>query len=107
MGRRKGHMSFRDAMELVDDDLPDGAFFAIAHEIAGLDYGDGFDELAEEELGEALPGDVARVVVPRQMRPPGPMPRRVCCIVCRKKFPGSGSLDQHYSAKPRSHRRRA
>lgn len=38
-------MSFKDAMDLVDDDLPDGAFFAMAHEIAGLEYGDGFDEL--------------------------------------------------------------
>jgi hypothetical protein len=42
-------MSFKDAMDLVDDDLPDGAFFAMAHEIAGLEYGDGFCELLEEE----------------------------------------------------------
>ncbi len=38
-------MPFRDAMALVDDDLPDGAYWAMAHEMAGLEYGDGFDEL--------------------------------------------------------------
>lgn len=53
--RRKQKMTFRDAMDLVDDDLPDGAFWAMAHEIAGLDYGDGFDELAEEDLGVCKP----------------------------------------------------
>lgn len=47
--KAKQTMPFRDAMDLVDDDMPDGAFFALAHEIAGLDYGEGFDELAEEE----------------------------------------------------------
>jgi hypothetical protein len=41
-------MRFKDAMDLVDDDMPDGAFFALAHEIAGLEYGEGFDELAQE-----------------------------------------------------------
>jgi hypothetical protein len=41
-------MPFRDAMALVPDDLPDGAYWAITHEMAGLDYGDGFDELTDE-----------------------------------------------------------
>ena len=36
----KQRMSFKDAMDLTPDDLPDGAFFAMAHEIAGLEYGD-------------------------------------------------------------------
>jgi len=40
-------VSFRDAMALVPDDLPDGAYWAMAHEFAGLDYGDGFDELID------------------------------------------------------------
>lgn len=48
--KRKQKMSFKDAMALVPDDLPDGAFFAMAHEIAGLEYGDGFDELAEDSF---------------------------------------------------------
>lgn len=42
-------MSFKEAMDLVDDDLPDGAYWAMCHEMAGLEYGDGFDELMEEE----------------------------------------------------------
>lgn len=42
-------MPFKDAMALVDDNLPDGAYWAMAHEMAGLDYGDGFDELASDE----------------------------------------------------------
>ncbi len=46
---KKQKMAFRDAMDLVPDDLPDGAYWAMAHEIAGLDYGDGFNELATEE----------------------------------------------------------
>ncbi len=38
-------MPFKEAMALVDDDLPDGAYWAMAHELAGLEYGEGFDEL--------------------------------------------------------------
>lgn len=52
MTRRR--MAFRDALDLVPDDLPDGAFFAMAHEMAGLDYGEGFDELAMEASPEEL-----------------------------------------------------
>ena len=55
VSKKMGKMSFRDAMGLVPDDLSDGAFWAMAHEIAGLDYGDGFDELAEEELRTVPP----------------------------------------------------
>lgn len=44
MPKRTG-LSFRDALDLVPDDMPDGAAFALAHEMAGLEYGDGFDEL--------------------------------------------------------------
>lgn len=44
-------MTFRDAMELADAmDLPDGAFWAMSHELAGLEYGDGFDELMAGEV---------------------------------------------------------
>lgn len=45
MTRKRQKMSFEDAMDLVPDDLPDGAFFAMAHEMAGLEYGAGFDEI--------------------------------------------------------------
>lgn len=53
--RRKPRMSFQAAMDMVPDDLPDGAYFAMAHEIAGLEYGDGFAELA----GDDRPGPAA------------------------------------------------
>lgn len=53
--RRKQRMSFQDAMDMTPDDLPDGAYFAMAHEIAGLEYGDGFAELA----GDHRPGPSA------------------------------------------------
>lgn len=45
-------MPFREAMDLVPDDMPDGAYWAMAHEFAGLDYGDGFDELHDENDSE-------------------------------------------------------
>lgn len=44
----KQKMPFKDAMDLVPDDLPDGAFWAMAHDIAGLEYGEGFAELIDE-----------------------------------------------------------
>jgi hypothetical protein len=45
----KQRMRFKDALDLVDEDMPDGAYFALAHEIAGLEYGEGFDELTEDD----------------------------------------------------------
>lgn len=47
--KHKGRMPFKEAMALTPDDLPDGAYWAMAHEIAGLEYGEGFDELSEEQ----------------------------------------------------------
>lgn len=44
--KKKQIMPFKDACDLVPDDMPDGAYWAMAHEIAGLEYGEGFDELA-------------------------------------------------------------
>jgi len=49
---RKPRMPFKDAMALVPDDLPDGAYWAMAHEIAGLEYGEGFSELADEAFDD-------------------------------------------------------
>jgi len=49
MGKRSKQpaMSFNDAMDLADTmDLPDGAFWAMAHDLADLEYGEGFDQLA-------------------------------------------------------------
>lgn len=43
MTKRK--MSLQEACDLVPDDLPDGAYWAMAHEIAGAEYGETWDEL--------------------------------------------------------------
>lgn len=36
----KPHMSVKDAMDLVDDDMPDGAYWAMVAEMSGVDYGE-------------------------------------------------------------------
>ena len=41
----KRRMSLQEACDLVPDDLPDGAYWAMAHEIAGAEYGEAWDEL--------------------------------------------------------------
>lgn len=76
---RKQRMSFQDAMDLTPDDLPDGAFFAMAHEMAGLDYGDGFDELVEE----------------RAKPTPNASPKPIKCSACRKRFWTKDAMQQH------------
>jgi hypothetical protein len=72
-------MSFQEAMDLTDDDLPDGAFFAMSHEIAGLDYGDGFDELVAAAKAE--------------------MEKPFSCHLCRKRFKTKGARRQHKRTK--------
>jgi hypothetical protein len=69
-------MPFADALELVDDDLPDGAYFALAHEIAGLDYGDGFDEIEPPRKKGAIK-----------------------CLTCGRKFGDEHSARQHTNMK--------
>lgn len=68
-------MRFRDAMDLVPDDLPDGAYWAMAHEMAGLEYGDGFDELLAE------------------------VDKPFTCGNCGKRFATKGAKRQHRRAK--------
>jgi len=80
MSKPKQTMSFRDAMALVDDDLPDGAFFAMAHEIAGLEYGDGFDELiCEDERATAA--------------------QKIQCPSCKRLCQGLQGFNAHWEAK--------
>jgi len=82
----KRRMPFRDAIALVPDDLPDGAYWAMAHEIAGLDYGDGFDELGDDNPFDGrLSGHE--------------------CFVCHRVFDSPRALQQHVEAK--AHTRRA
>jgi len=48
-GQRRSERSerIRDALDFADDDLPDGAYFQVAADIAGVDINDVFDELAQ------------------------------------------------------------
>lgn len=80
MGKRT--MSLQDACDLVDDDLPDGAFFAMAHDIAGAEYGTAWGE---------LDGYVRR---PRRLL----VAKEIPCPVCRKRFARNEDLRQHREA---------
>lgn len=75
------NLSIKDAMDLVDDDLPDGAYWAMAHHIAGADYGEAWDELKDGK--------------PRQ--PHRPLP--TACPICKKPFERNAFMRQHYAAK--------
>lgn len=47
IGRKESGFSATEALDLADDlDLPDGAAFAYAMEVSGLDHDDFFDRLA-------------------------------------------------------------
>lgn len=59
--RPKQQMSMSDSMDLVDDDMPDGAYWAMVHEMAGLDYGEGFDELVDEPISKIGPSRKRRL----------------------------------------------
>lgn len=80
-GRHKQRMSFQDAMDMTPDDLPDGAFFAMAHEIAGLEYGEGFDEL----ISDAEPETFHRVLSRKSFK----------CKPCGKRFKTQADMDAH------------
>lgn len=68
----------RDAMSVVPDDLPDGAFFAMAEEIGGFESGEGIASLANES------GQPPR-------RKPHPHP----CPECNRRFATAQGLIQH------------
>ena len=86
-------MSFRDAVDLVPDDLPDGAFWAMAHEIAGLDYGDGFDEFADDNgaLLDEVPTGVTFSPLPKG----APFSRKPYLCECGKRFRSADAAAQH------------
>ena len=46
----KQRMRVRDAMDLVDDDMPDGAYWAMVSEISGCEYGELGAELSDEVM---------------------------------------------------------
>lgn len=45
---KKQKMSAKDAMDIVPDDLPDGAYFVMMSEVMSVDYEDVLDELLAE-----------------------------------------------------------
>jgi hypothetical protein len=83
MGKRT--MSLREACELVPDDLPDGAYWAMAHELAGADYGEVQHELADDFDGP--------------LKEPQGQPRGSTCNVCGKPFERKAYMRQHRAAK--------
>lgn len=79
----KRKMSLQNACDLVPDDLPDGAYWAMAHEIAGAEYGEVWEELDSypkpKIKGHQLP--------------------KVHCKVCHKSFNGEQGLAAHFRDK--------
>lgn len=102
---KKHRMSFEDAMGLVDDDLPDGAFFALAHEIAGLEYGDGFDELAvgatkptrKQRIDQSVDCGEAIEYKPASFAAQAHKPW--LCKTCKARFRLESAARQHWNEK--------
>lgn len=104
-------MPFKDAMALVNDDLPDGAYWAMAHEFAGLEYGDGFDELIDDPDWKEVPQKVVRhcrcIVCHRRFHTDDALKSHVAatghtpvdCPSCKKKFGTARDLEQHAAMK--------
>jgi hypothetical protein len=80
-------MSLQEAMEFVPDDLPDGAFWAMAHEIAGAEYGDCWDELKQP-----------KAYIPSTKKED----RVIECTQCHRKFATRETLRQHEAAMVRN-----
>ena len=77
MSKRK--MSLQDALEFVPDDLPDGAYWAMAHEIAGADFGDVWDELESSPTHKPFVSEV----------------KDIKCSQCNRLFSSKERLMQH------------
>lgn len=75
MSKRK--MSLPEACAFVPDDLPDGAYWAMAHDIAGADYGEAWGELNGEPVEKLIP----------------------CPAGCKKQFATERDRDQHVRMK--------
>lgn len=99
MGKQR--MSMRDAMDLVPDDMPDGAYWALVHEFAGVDYGDGF-----EEVVATIPLDAPKKKVWKcdaiERRPTtnaAQSHKRYICKTCGKRFKKYSAGCRHWQAK--------
>lgn len=81
---KKREMTLQQAVDILnedDDDLPDGAFWAMAHDMCGAEYGDVWDELDA-------------VQKPRKPKA-APAERSLPCPHCSKKFTGEDGRRQH------------
>ena len=76
----KRKMNLAAAIEFVPDDLPDGAFWAMAHEIAGADYGEAWGEINQK---------------PKFFREKEKLARMIECPYCSKKFVTQDDRRQH------------
>lgn len=95
MSKRRRRMSFRDAMDLVPDDLPDGAFFAMAHEMAGIEYGEGFSEMLDDENATATIPGVSLAPLPKG----APFSTKKWLCDCGKRFRTPRAALQHRNDK--------
>jgi hypothetical protein len=77
---RRQKMSVRDAMDLVDDNLPDGAYWAMVEEFAGIGPGEFAEELYEDRVKES---EV----------------KGLTCKICNKPFGSQQAKQQHVRAK--------
>lgn len=90
-------MSFDDAMQMAECmDLPDGAFWAMSHELAGLDYGDGFPVIAPKRRKAPNSRRRAKSFMMQAPKPEG-LPYR--CGTCGKDFATKGARRNHRNDK--------
>lgn len=86
-------LSFEDAMDIADSmDLPDGAFWAMSHELAGLEYGAGFPSVAPTKRKSRSARKLAKIEArerPRSIE----KPHR--CGTCGKDFATRGAKKRH------------
>ena len=82
---------FKEALDMVPDDLSDGAYWAMAHEIAGMDYGEGFAELAPRRRKQ----NSRRRDKSELMNRPKPAGLPFRCGTCGKDFATKGAKRTH------------
>ena len=73
-------MSLQEACDLVPDDLPDGAYWAMAHELAGAEIGDAWDELTSSPTHKPFK--------PKEEK-------TINCPQCKRLFSSKETLMQH------------
>ena len=82
-------MAFDGAMDLAESmDLPDGAFWAMAHDLAGLDCGCGFPPVTTKRPKR-------RAAVHAQLMEPRNAAKPHRCGTCAKEFATKGAKRQH------------